>query len=269
MTWASRFHILWFREPDPAFAPGTGAPAGQGVPRARARARALGLGCGRPHGVVRSAPGRLGRDDPSEPGRQRFTLYAYGARLAIDSGYANYLEKILLGEDFEAARSSQTEAHNAHRHRRPDAGLPRQGRAATLRLHRNRRISRRSGRRGGRRPSRLAHRSARRADRYFIHVRGEDGRPGYLVIGDAVQGFGPKRLDHDYRWFLQTEPGNRLVTTGPSSRAGDRAQRRAPRHHDGQRGADNRDVDTFTADYADIGAHPRAVIRSRAHGSTP
>ena len=41
-----------------------------------------------------------------------FTMYSHGARFVIDSGYANYLEQLLLGQDVEAARSSETEAHN-------------------------------------------------------------------------------------------------------------------------------------------------------------
>ena len=41
-----------------------------------------------------------------------FTLYAHGARFVIDSGYSNYLERLLLEQSPEGARSSETEAHN-------------------------------------------------------------------------------------------------------------------------------------------------------------
>ncbi len=256
--------ILWFREPNPAFAPAQVLPLakvfpGRGLVHVRSGWDALDL-----MSSFEARHADWGETIHQNQDVNAFTLYAYGARLAIDSGYANYLEKILLGQDFEAARSSQTEAHNA-----VDIDGRTQdfhGKGALRRFVSTATVGSPGAVDVAVGDARLAWLTVqpRRADRYFIHVRGEDGRPGYLVIGDAVQGFGPKRLDHDYRWFLQTEPGNQLVTTGPSS-----ALVTAP---NGVRldvtmasaAPTTASVDTFTADYADIGAHPRLVIRSRA-----
>lgn len=190
-----------------------------------------------------------------------FTLYAEGARLVVDSGYANWVEKTASG-DREGARSSETEAHNAvvvdgrsqdfhaKGHLRTAATTATVGHQGSLDLAVG--------------DGRLAYLTdqPQRADRYFLHVRASDGHPDYLVVTDAFrQGGG----SHDYTWFLQTEPSNTLkVVEGTDDDV-------AAAQIEAQNGAGldltqvaglpvDATAGTFTASYDDIGTHPRLEI---------
>lgn len=190
-----------------------------------------------------------------------FTLYAEGARLVVDSGYANWLEKTASG-DREGARSSETEAHSAvvvdgrsqdfhaKGHLRTAATTSTVGHPGSLDLAVG--------------DARLAYLTDQpeRADRYFLHVRATDEHPDYLVVADAFrQGDG----SHEYTWFLHTEPGNALEVLDEEASNMAAARIGAPNGA----GLDVTQVaalpvdataGTFTASYDDVGTHPRLEI---------
>lgn len=139
-----------------------------------------------------------------------FTLYANGARLVVDSRYANWLSKVAAG-DFEAAKTSESAAHNT---------VVVDGRSqdfhgtGTLRAFASAAVVGDPG------PMDLAVGDARsanlvaqpaRSERVFTHVRAGDGLPGYLLLADRVaQGDG---ADHTHTSYLHTEWENDLVVT--------------------------------------------------------
>jgi hypothetical protein len=143
------------------------------------------------------------------------TLYAHGAKLVVDSRYANWLEKT-TSQDTEAARSSESEAHNvvvADGRSQDFFGTGRLlGAASTARL-------------GAPGSVDVAYADARaawltdqpeRADRTWLHVRsrgtGADATPAYVVTADRfTQGGG----DHTYTSYLHTDWRN-TVTVDPA-----------------------------------------------------
>ncbi len=190
-----------------------------------------------------------------------FTLYAQGARFLIDSGYSNYIEKLVLGQDFEAARSSETEAHNYIEADDRSQDFYGKGRLHTTASASWVDIA------GG--DARLAYMALqpKEASRWFVHVRGDNGTPGSLVLADRFQqGLG----DHDHRFYLQTEPGNKISIeeTGANDVS---ATFRAPNGAALALSMRSPNIlsanqDTFPADYPDIGTHPRFVTSS--HGES-
>jgi hypothetical protein len=253
--WAA---MLWFREPDPDFRPASILPlqqtfAGRGLVHVRSGWDADDL-----MSSFESRHNDWGEAIHQNQDVNSFTLYAHGARFVIDSGYANYLEKILTGQDFEAARSSETEAHNA---------IEVDGRSQDF-FGKGRLVSSASGSwidvaHGD---ARLAYmtRQPRTADRWFVHLRSPDGGPGAVALADRFQ---QDDANHEYSSYLQTEPGNTVAVDGAIPSGERRATFSAP---NGAKLAitvrSARPVsmtsDTFTADYADIGTHPRLVART-------
>ena len=141
-----------------------------------------------------------------------FVLYAEGARLVVDSRYANWLAKTVAG-DAEAARTSETGGHNY---------LVADGRSqdffGTGDLRAFASTASRVGETAG---LDIAVGDARtaylidqpeRAERVFLHVReGGVGVSDYVVVADRFeQGSG----DHDHAWYLHTDWAN-TMTLGP------------------------------------------------------
>ena len=250
--------ILWHREPDPSFSPEQILPLSQAFPgRGLFHARSGWRG----NDLMASFESR--HNDWGEAIHQNqdvnsFTLYAHGARFLIDSGYSNYIEKLVLGQDFEAARSSETEAHNYI-----EADDRSQDFYGKGKLHTTASVSWIDIAGGD---ARLAYMvlQPEKANRWFVHLRSEDGRPGSLVLADRFQqGLG----DHDHRFYLQTEPGNE-ISIEEAGGHDVRATFRAPNGAALALSMRSPNVvsahqDTFTADYPDIGTHPRFVTFSR------
>lgn len=189
-----------------------------------------------------------------------FTMYSHGARFVIDSGYANYLEQLLLGQDVEAARSSETEAHNY---------IEVDGRSQDFfgkgRLHAAVSGSWIDVAGGDARPAYMAN-QPKRANRWFVHLRSPDGGPGAIALADDFeQGLGP----HEYRSYFQTEPGNIVETAVhdvPNEQYGTVRAPNGARMFMSVVAAHPIEsaVDTFTADYEAIGTHPRLSITANA-----
>ncbi|MEX0874062.1 MAG: DUF4962 domain-containing protein [Actinomycetota bacterium] len=251
--------MLWHRAPDPAFTPEQILPlrqafAGRGLFHARS-----GWGADDLMTSFESRHNDWGEAIHQNQDVNSFTLYAHGARLVIDSGYANYLEQLLLGQDFEGARSSETEAHNYIEvdHRSQDF-------FGKGRLHTATSSSWIDVAGGDARTAYMVL-QPKRANRWFVHLRESGGSPGSVVLADAFrQGLG----EHDHRFYLQTEPGNAISIEPTGSADEVRATFHSPNGAAlavSMLGAHalSPERDTFTADYPDIGTHPRFTAYSR------
>ena len=133
-----------------------------------------------------------------------FVLYANDARLVVDSRYGNWLAQTAAG-DREAARTSETEAHNY---------LVADGRSQDFLgkgdLQHFASTSSEVGERGGLDiavgDARKAYMTdqPQRAERVFLHVRADEKRrtPAYIVVADRFQ---QDDAEHDYTWFLHSD----------------------------------------------------------------
>jgi heparinase II/III-like protein len=190
-----------------------------------------------------------------------FTLYANGARLAIDSGYANYLAEVT---GLRSTATSSTQGHNA---------IVADGRSqdflgkGALTAHATTAVLSDPGAidvaAGDARRAYVAL-QPERADRYFLVVRAGDGRPAYVVVADAFRQGGGR---HTYDWYLHTDGPNR-VTRLVSMPTGAQARIAAPN------GAGlNVDMistlplragqDTFVPEESDPGPHPRLAFEGK------
>ena len=251
--------MLWFEEPDPNFSPEQMLPLsqafrGRGLVHARS-----GWDAGDLMTSFESRHNDWGEGVHHNQDVNSFTLYSHGARLVVDSGYANYIERLVLDRDPDGARSSETEGHNY---------IEADGRSQDFygkgRLH-----TAVSGDwidvAGGDARSAYMTLQPDEANRWFVHQRSPDGGPGYLVLADRFrQGLG----DHEYHSYLHTEPGNTIAISPPAAPTHGDAVFAAPngaRLAVTVRGAAPLTVsqDTFTSDYPDIGKHARLVVSTQ------
>lgn len=253
--------VLWHEPPEPGFSPDDVLPRARVFPdRGLVHVR-RGWGADDLMASFESRHNDWGEGVHHNQDVNSFTLYAEGARLVVDSGYANWVSKMATG-DRQGARSSETEAHNAvvadgrsqdfhgKGHLRTAATTATVGQPGSLDLAAG--------------DARLAYltNQPERADRYFLHVRATEEHPDYLAIVDA---FRQGDESHDYTWFLHTEPGNTLEVVEGTDDEDAVARIRAPNGA----GLDvtqiaglpiEAEAGTFTASYDDIGTHPRLEI---------
>ncbi len=257
--------ILWYEPPDPAFRPEQVLPLGQAFPGRGLVHTRTGWGAGELMSSFEARQNVWGEGIHHNQDVNSFTLYAEGARFVIDNGYANWLERN-VGLEFEGARSSTTEAHNY---------VVVDGRGQDF--FSTGRLTRAASTAGVGDPgafdvavgdARLGYLvlQPQRADRYWVHVRGDgDDDPGYLLVGDV---FRQDAATRRYTSYLHTEPGNR-IELAPAAGGATRARFHAPN------GAAldiatvasspaQRSVGSFTADYPEIGTHPRLEVSTDA-----
>ncbi len=257
--------VLWYEPPDPGFTPEQVLPlaaafGGRGLVHVRS-----GWGGDDLMASFESRQNDFGEGVHQNQDVNAFTLYAEGARLATDSGYANYVEQLVTGLDIEGARSSETEAHNAIEvdgrsqdflgkgHLRLFASTASLGDPGVLDVA------------SGDAQSAYLVLQPQQATRWFLHVREDDGGPGYVVVADAFRQDG---RPHTYEWYFHTDAANALaLAPGPPGTS--RARVTAPNGA----GLDvtvaaaqttSARIDSFAADEPTIGVHPRLVVATNA-----
>ena len=189
--------ILWYQPSDPSFDPGSMLPLAKAFrDRGLVHVRS---GWG-PSDLMSSFEAR--QADWGEAVHQNqdvnsFVLYADGARLVVDSRYANWLAKTTSG-NAEAARTSETEAHNY---------LTADGRSQDFfgkgELRSFRSVAGLDLAVGDARKAYMVDQPAR-AERAFLHVRADrrGGTADYVVVADRFQ---QDAGQHDHRWYLHTD----------------------------------------------------------------
>ena len=136
-----------------------------------------------------------------------FTLYSDGAKLVVDSRYANWLRET-TSRSPETARSSESEAHNvvvADGRSQDFFGKgDLVGFATTSTVGQPGSVDVAAA------DARLAWWTDQpaRADRYFAYVRSNDGTPDYVVVADRFAQGGP---EHTYTSFLHTDWRNTVA----------------------------------------------------------
>lgn len=191
-----------------------------------------------------------------------FTLYAHGADLAVDGGYANGL---LMNITPYAAVSSSTQGHNGvvidgvsqdgfvrgifRRH----ASTAVVGDPGTLDLSV-----------GDSKSAYYPWHAVERGQRRHLVVRPEFGLPGYLVVADDVRQDANART---YDWFLHTSKDNTVSAPVTAPVGTIRWDVTAPRGAgmsvvSGSQSPLAAFVESFTADYEGIGTHPRLTVRA-------
>jgi hypothetical protein len=104
--------LLWYRPSDPAFDPSDMLPLAQGFVERRGLVHVrTGWGADDFMASFEARQTDWGQGVHQNQDIGQFTLYEGGAKLIVDSRYANWLEK-MVALDFEAMRSSESEAHN-------------------------------------------------------------------------------------------------------------------------------------------------------------
>jgi hypothetical protein len=145
-----------------------------------------------------------------------FVLYAHDARLVVDSRYANWLAKTTAG-DREAARTSETEAHNYLVADGRSQDFHGKGRLRSFASTADD-VGETDGLDIALGDARTAYLTAQpdQAERVFLHVRADrrSATPAYLVVADRFRQDGG---EHDHTWFLHTDWTNTMTATGPST----------------------------------------------------
>ncbi|HUF31702.1 MAG TPA: heparinase II/III family protein [Acidimicrobiales bacterium] len=209
---ASMPTILWYEEADPDFDPSSMLPLAKAFPgRGLVHVRS-GWDEGDLMASFESRQNDWGESVHQNQDVNSFVLYAEGARLVVDSRYANWLAKT-AGGDAEAGRTSETEAHNY---------LVADGRSQDF-LGKGdlRAFASTAGEVGETGGLDIAVGDARkaymtdqpqRAERVFLHVReGRGGTGDYVVVADRFEQGGG---DHDHTWFLHTDWSNTMTRLG-------------------------------------------------------
>ena len=195
--------VLWHRDVDPAFSPEATLPLAKAFPgRGLVHVRSGWA----PEDLMLSFEARQrdwGEGVHQNQDVNSFTLYADGGRLVTDSGYANWLEKMIYA-NYEGAKSSTTPAHNylvADGRSQDFHGKGRLRRFATTAIVGD--PGTLDVAVGDARLAYLVNQPAR-ADRYVLHVRADGGAADYVVVGDAFRQNGNP---HTYQWVPAHRPG--------------------------------------------------------------
>jgi hypothetical protein len=195
--------ILWYEPSDPSFDPESMLPLAKAFP---ARGLVHVRSGWDDHDLMASFESR--QNDWGEAVHQNqdvnsFVLYAEGARLVVDSRYANWLAKT-TSQNTEAARSSETEAHNylVADGRSQDFHGKGHLRSFESTDHFDLAV-------GDARKAYVTD-QPQRAERVFLHVRADQrrGTPDYVVVADRFQQDGD---EHDHTWFLHSDWTNAMT----------------------------------------------------------
>ena len=138
----------------------------------------------------------------------QFTLYSDGAKLVVDSRYANWLSK-MAARDPEAARSSESEAHNVVV---PDGRSQAfHGKGDLVAFATTASVGHAGSVDVALADARLAWlvNQPTRADRVFLHVRATPGTPDYIVVADRFAAAGGGA--HSYTSYLHTDWRNAVT----------------------------------------------------------
>lgn len=137
----------------------------------------------------------------------QFTLYSDGAKLVTDSRYANWLRETVAG-DAEAARTSESEAHNLVV--ADGRGQDFWGKGDLVGFATTAAVGRPGSVDVAAADARLAWLldQPARADRYFLYVRAQPGTPDYVVVADR---FAQGGAQHAYTSYLHTDWRNAVA----------------------------------------------------------